>query len=292
MAHFLHYLLCGWAELPVCDAQTAARFRREADAFREAVNRDGWDGAWYWRATTDAGALVGSHESSEGRIFLNAQTWSVIGATADEARGRAVMAAAREQLYTEYGPLLLSPAYSQPDAKIGYLTRYAPGSRENGGVYCHAACWAVLAERKVNGAEAAYRLWRSFCPPVRAANPDLYAGEPYVMPGNVAGPQAAVPGQAGWTWYTGSSGWYLRALVEGVLGLEARLDGLHVNADLPEGWDHFRVRRIYRGAIYEISVRRKAAHETPYCRVNGEDWQGTCLPLGEPQSVQRVEITC
>ena len=55
MAHFLHYLLCAWAELPVCDALTADRFRREADALREAVNRYAWDGAWYWRATTDAG---------------------------------------------------------------------------------------------------------------------------------------------------------------------------------------------------------------------------------------------
>ncbi|MCC6801706.1 MAG: glycosyl transferase family 36 [Anaerolineae bacterium] len=291
MAHFLHYLLRAWAELPVCDAQTADRFLREADDLREAVNRHAWDGAWYWRATTDAGALVGSHQSRAGRIFLNAQTWSVIGGIADEVRGRQAMASAREHLYAEYGPLLLFPAFTQSDPHIGYLTRYAPGARENGGVYCHAACWAVLAERKMNGVEAAYRLWRSFCPPVRAANPDVYAGEPYVMPGNVAGPQAAVPGQAGWTWYTGSAGWYLRALVEGVLGIEAHLDGLHLNADLPDEWDQFRVRRIYRGATYDITVRRAVGNEVPHCLVNGATWQGERLPVGESGSVQRVEFS-
>ena len=86
-------------------------------------------------------------------------------------------------------------------------------------------------------------------------------------------------------------GWYLRALVEGVLGIEAQLDGLHVNADLPNGWDQFRVRRIYRGVIYDITVRRAAANEMPRCLVNGAPWWGEHLPLGEPGSVQQVEIT-
>lgn len=292
MAHFLHYLLCAWAALPGEVAQITDRFRREAATVREVVNRHAWDGTWYWRATTDSGALIGSHQSREGRIFLNAQTWAVLGDTADEPRARQAMESAREQLYTDYGALLLFPAYTHPDPHIGYLTRYAPGARENGGVYCHASCWAVLAERKLNGADAAYRLWHSFCPPARSAiNPDAYAAEPYVMPGNVAGPHAPIPGQAGWTWYTGSGGWYLRVLIEGVLGIEARLDGLHVNADLPACWDQYRVQRIYRGATYDITVRRSSANETPGCLVNGTAWQNKSMPMGAPGSTQHIEIT-
>ncbi len=290
MAHFLHYLLCAWAELPIGDAETANRFRREADSLREAVNRYAWDGAWYWRATTDAGDLIGSSTSPEGKIFLNAQTWSVIGGTADESRARQAMASAREHLYSPYGPLLLASAYTRPNPNIGYLTRYAPGARENGGVYSHAACWSVLAERKINGADAAYRLWNSFCPPVRATVSDTYAAEPYVMPGNVAGPLAEVPGQAGWTWYTGSAGWYLRVLIEGVLGIEARLDGLYIDPGLPDSWDQFRVRRIYRGAVYDITVRRAVKDEIACRRINGDNWQGAQLPIAEPNSIQRVEI--
>src|SRR5690606_12422809 len=122
--------------------------------------------------------------SREGRIFLNAQTWAVLGKTAPPDRARQALAAAREHLYSDYGPLLLAPAYTNPNPDIGYLSRYAPGARENGGVYCHAACWAVLAERQMNGAQAAYEVWRSFCPPARSAvDPDRYSGEPYVMPG-------------------------------------------------------------------------------------------------------------
>jgi len=156
-------------------------------------------------------------------------------------------------------------------------------------VYCHAACWAVLAERAVNGVDAAYRLWRSFCPPVRAAeDADRWSSEPYVMPGNISGPLAEIPGQAGWSWYTGSSGWALRALIEAVLGVSATPDGLRVDAALPEGWDEYTVRRIYRGATYIIHVRRG---EPRGWAVDGQPWAGPILPVAPAGAAVSVEIT-
>ncbi|NSW77904.1 MAG: glycosyl transferase family 36 [Chthonomonadetes bacterium] len=290
MAHFLHYLLVRWADLPVLDEATAVRFRQEAHALREAVNTHGWDGEWYWRATTDSGRVLGSAQNTQGRIFLNAQTWSVLAGTAPPDRAEQAMRSAREHLYTDYGALLLAPAYRVPDPEIGYLTRYAPGTRENGGVYSHAACWAVLAERKLHGAQQAYRLWRSFCPPVRGMEPRRYAAEPYVMPGNVDGPDSPHEGRGGWTWYTGSAAWYLRALVEGVLGVEATLQGLRVKAELPEGWDSFQLQRRFRGAVYQITVRRAKAGESPGCLVDGQAWEGDVLPIFEAGTTHQVEI--
>ncbi len=291
MAHFLCYVLRGWADLPICDSATAERFRREADALTAAVNQHAWDGEWYWRASTDDGVLVGAKESPEGKIFLNAQTWSVLGGTADAQRAKQAMTSAREHLYMPYGPLLLAPAYSVPDPNIGYLSRYAPGIRENGGVYSHAACWAVLAERKLNGVQAAYDLWRTFCPARRGEEPDVYAGEPYVMPGNISGPLATVPGQAGWTWYTGSAAWYFRALVDGVLGIEARLNGLRVQAALPKEWDHFQVKRLYRGAWYDITIRRAKPGEATQRLVDGAAWAEDVLPIAKAGSTPVVVIT-
>ncbi|MBI5960514.1 MAG: glycosyl transferase family 36, partial [Chloroflexi bacterium] len=290
MAHFLHYLLRAWADMPFCDATTAEHFRQEADNLRTAVNTYAWDGAWYWRATKDNGGLVGSNQSQEGKIFLNAQTWAVLSGTADPDRAQQVMASARQHLYSPYGPLLFAPAYTRPDPEIGYLSRYAPGIRENGGVYSHAACWAVLAESLLNGAQSAYALWRSFCPPVRAQDPDLYSGEPYVMPGNVAGPLAEVPGQAGWTWYTGSAAWYLRALLDGVFRIEAHWQGLRVQASLPDGWDQFSVQRMFRGALYQITVRRAANEDELGCFINGTRWESEFLPIAQSGTVQTVTI--
>jgi cellobiose phosphorylase len=200
------------------------------------------------------------------------------------------MASARELLYTRYGALLLAPAYDTPDPAIGYLSRYAPGTRENGGVYVHAACWAILAERQIAGAEAAYQLWRSFCPPLRGQEPDAYMAEPYVMPGNVDGPLSALPGRGGWTWYTGSAQWYLRAMVEGVLGVEATLAGLRIRSDLPNDWPSCRLQRWFRGARYDITIRRAAADEQRGCRVDREPWEAEVLPVAAAGTVRRVEV--
>jgi cellobiose phosphorylase len=290
MAHFLYYLLTRWAALPDLPEETVTRYKTEAEALRQAANTYGWDGAWYWRATTDSGRVLGSAQNEQGRIFLNAQTWSVLSGLAPAGRAAQAMASAREHLYQPYGALLLDPAYSRPDPEVGYLTSYAPGRRENGGVYVHAACWAVLAERKLNGADAAYRLWRSFCPAVRGQEPDRYAAEPYVMPGNVDGPGTPTPGQAGWSWYTGSAAWYLRALVEGVLGVRAEGGRLCVKAKLPEGWQEFRVTRRFRGAVYHLHLRRGGASEEAGCSVDGGPWTSEELPLFPAGTEHQVEI--
>lgn len=291
VAHFLYGILTRWAALPGVEEHMKNRYLREADALRRAVNEHAWDGNWFWRATTDEGQIIGSRENSEGRIFLNAQSWAVLSGLASEERGREALESAGSSLYQPYGPLLFTPAFSRPDPEIGYLSRYAPGVRENGGVYVHAGCWAVLAERRVHGAQAAYDLWRSFSPAHRGQEPDLYAGEPYVMPGNVEGPESEQSGRAGWTWYTGSGQWFLRALVEGVLGIRATRDGLQVEAALPEGWERFSVRRRFRGATYDIQVRRAGRDEEPAIRVDGETFGRSILPLPEGPQDYRVEIS-
>ncbi len=290
LAHFLFYLLREWGELDVLDEANITQFEKAAQEMQAATNQHGWDGAWYWRASTDEGEVLGSAACDEGKIFLNAQTWAVLSGLAPEERAETALRSARDHLYQEYGPLLLEPAYTEPDPNIGYLSRYAPGSRENGGVYVHAACWAVLAERQRHGADAAYELWQSFCPPRRGCDPERYTAEPYVMPGNVDGPRSDTPGRGGWTWYTGSAAWYLRALVEGVLGVSATVGGLRVDADLPEGWNEVRVQRRYRRASYHIHIRRALQGETPGWWVDGERATAPLLPTAPPDTVQNVTI--
>jgi cellobiose phosphorylase len=289
MASFLYFLLREWAQLTMLNSDTRSRFTEEADRLRRAANEYGWDGSWYWRATTDEGQSIGSASNREGQIFLNVQTWSVLSGLASPERADQAMRAAREHLYQPYGPLLFSPAYTTPDPNIGYLTRYAPGVRENGGVYVHAGCWAVLAERKLHGAEAAYQLLRSFNPALRGQEPQAYSAEPYVMPGNVEGPASQFPGRAGWTWYTGSAAWYLRAFIEGVLGITAQMDGIHLPADLPASWDRFRLRRSFRGTLYDITVRRERAGEPHGWTINGARITGFILPYQAAGQEVRVE---
>jgi cellobiose phosphorylase len=191
--------------------EVAARYRAEAESLRVAVNEFAWDGSWYIAGTRDDGKPLGSSSCEEGQIFLNPQTWAVITGIAPEDRAQTALNSVREKLVTDYGAVLLLPAYSKVDPYIGYITRYAPGLRENGGVYSHASTWAVWAFAKAGDQETARRIYRGMLPHLRsAADADLYATEPYSMPGNADGPDSPYAGRAGWTWYTGSAAWMVR----------------------------------------------------------------------------------
>ena len=187
------------------------RFATAAADLKAAVNEYAWDGEWYIGGTRDDGNPFGSKSCKEGKIFLNPQTWAVISGIAPPDRAEKAMQSVRDHLLRPYGALLLQPAYSKVDPYIGYITRYAPGLRENGGVYSHASTWAIKAFSMTGDKQTALSIFRGMLPPLRAqADVELYAAEPYVMPGNVDGPDSPYAGRAGWTWYTGSAAWMVR----------------------------------------------------------------------------------
>jgi cellobiose phosphorylase len=225
------------------------------ESLKDAVNRHGWDGNWYLQATTDDGLLLGSHESDEGKIFLMPNNWAVISGIAPEERARSAMESVTKHLLKEHGTLLNYPAFTKPRPDIGYVTRYAPGLRENGGVYTHAATWSVWAYTLVGQSELAYEAYRKICPPNRSQDIETYKAEPYVTPGNIDGPLSEYYGRGGWTWYTGSSQWLHRVATHWILGIRPQLDGLLIDPAIPAHWDGFKVTRKFRNATYEIAVQ-------------------------------------
>ncbi|HSR18326.1 MAG TPA: glycosyl hydrolase family 65 protein, partial [Ignavibacteriaceae bacterium] len=141
-----------------------------------------------------------------------------------------------------------------PDKMIGYLTRYAPGRRENGGVYSHAAAWAIWAFSKLKMADKAFEVYRKLSPVYNGLNPDEYKAEPFVMPGNIDGPDSPNYGMAGWTWYTGSASWLQKVIVDWILGIRASSEGLIIDPCIPKEWEKFSAKRKFRGAEYQITV--------------------------------------
>ncbi len=234
--------------------QLAIDFERRRQRLIAAINEHGWDGKWYLRATLDDGSKLGSAENRVGRVFLNAQTWAVLNNVAPADRAARCMAAVRENLVSDAGALLLAPAFDQPDPKIGYITRYAPGLRENGGVYTHAATWAIAAACKMRDHELVGRLLTAMNPALK--DPDKYWAEPYVTPGNVDGPDSPHHGRGGWTWYTGSAAWLHRVVNEWVLGVRPEWDGLRIDPCFPPKWKHASMTRPYRGCMYDIHIER------------------------------------
>lgn len=283
VGEFLYMILGSF--IPLAQARGDGAFAEKCAVVREslkdALNRHGWDGDWYLQATTDDGLLLGSERNDEGKIFLMPNNWAVISGIAPEERARAAMEAVTQYLLKDYGTLLNYPAFTKPRPDVGYVTRYAPGLRENGGVYTHAATWSVWAYALAGQPERAYEAYRKICPPNRSQDIDTYKAEPYVTPGNIDGPLSEFYGRGGWTWYTGSSQWLHRVATHWILGIRPQPDGLLVDPSIPANWDGFKVTRKFRGATYQIRVSNPDHLNTGVrsVRVDGNTIDGQLLPV-------------
>lgn len=274
------------------DATFVEKCNDVLNILKYSVNKFGWDGEWYLQATTDEGAKVGSKENEEGKVFLNPQIWAVISGIADEDKANIAMDAVTKYLLKDYGALLLYPSYTSPRTDIGYITRYAPGLRENGGVYTHAATWAVWAYALIGDGDHAYEAYKRICPPNRSSDIDSYAAEPYVTPGNSDGPLSPYYGRGGWTWYTGSSQWLHRMATHFILGVKPTIEGLEIDPCIPASWNGFTYKRCFRGSVYNIVVENPSHVSKGVKEIYVDDKliEGNRLPEYNDNSEHRVKV--
>ncbi len=232
----------------------ADELRARHAALAQAVNDHAWDGAWYTRATDDAGHMIGSAQCAEGQIYLNAQSWAVLSGVAPPERAAQAMASAWKHLMTPKGPKILHPPYSRADPHIGLITRCVPGKKENGAVFNHALAWSVLAALRLGDAERAHDILRRALPfnPVVAI--ERYEVEPYVQAEYVTSPDHPTFGQASHSWLTGSAVWLLRIVLDEMLGVQPTFEGLRIAPCIPPSWEQCRVTRRFRGATFEITI--------------------------------------
>lgn len=246
----------------VRDAARAAHWRAHAAMLGEALERDGWDGEWYRRATFDDGSWLGSKSSPACRIDAIAQSWAVLSGAGDPVRAATAMASMAEHLVRRDDglALLFAPPFDGASLDPGYIEGYPPGVRENGGQYSHAAMWSVLAFARLGAGAKAVDLF-SMLNPIHhastAAGVQRYKVEPYVVAADVYSVAPHV-GRGGWTWYTGAAGWMYRAGVEGILGLRREGAWLIVAPSIPAAWPGFEA-TVHLGAChYDIRVETLA----------------------------------
>lgn len=250
-----------------------------------------WDGRWYRRLLLSSGKIIGSASARQGQIYLNPQSWSVISGVGDfDGRGATAMDAAAEHLDSDCGLRILTPPFvgipEPEDPPLGSN----PGVGENGGIFCHANTWAIIAECMLGRAERAMKYYRQLLPEVVAqrVGPEHYGREPYVYVSSIVGPVSDRFGEGGISWLTGTAGWMYVAATQHVLGIRPTLDGLQVRPCLPPGMDRVRVRRRYRGCTYEIDIRNEGRPQ-PSLELDGRPIQGAVLPV---QRGERCKAIC
>ncbi len=271
----------------------AQKYSEERDRLIRNINDHLWDGEWYIRGTRDDGEAFGSVRNIEGKIYLNAQAWPVIAGATPRNRGVRAMDSVKRELDTPYGPALFLPAYKEPDQKMGIISRFAPGTKENGTIFSHAVAWAIMAECVLERGDRAYELWKNTSFVKRGKEPDLHKAEPYVYSEYVHGPDSTSYGEAEFSWLTGTAAWMWKVNLEWMLGIRAELRGLLVDPCIPSEWEGFKVSRRYRRATYEIEVCNPEHVSTGVSEilVDGEKWDSHLLPVFGDGKTHQIGVT-
>ena len=234
-------------------------YHQEAEKLEARIEKEGWDGAWYQRASFDDGSPIGSSANLEARIDSLPQSWSWISDAGDPEHKKEALEFAWRQLVLkdEKLVLLFTPPFNTSKPSPGYISGYPPGVRENGGQYTHAALWLAMAFARLGDGNRAGEILQILNPVEHAREgPDVwkYTVEPYVVAADVYRLPGRI-GQGGWSWYTGSAAWMYRVWTEEVLGLKKQSDRLIIDPVIPDWWDGFKVRLRHGDAIYNIDVQ-------------------------------------
>jgi cyclic beta-1,2-glucan synthetase len=239
-------------------ADLAGPWRTRLRSLSRALERHGWDGAWYRRAYFDDGTPLGSAVNEECRIDSIAQSWSVLSGVGDAERAKTAMLSVDRELVRRGDGLiqLFDPPFDRSSLDPGYIKGYVPGIRENGGQYTHGAIWSILAFAELGDGDTAAELFSLLNPINHAstrAGVHRYRVEPYVIAADVyAGAPHA--GRGGWTWYTGSAGWMYQAGLEWILGFRLRGTRLVIDPCIPRGWRGFEIEYRRAQATVRIAV--------------------------------------
>ncbi|MBP9094748.1 cyclic beta 1-2 glucan synthetase, partial [bacterium] len=296
LGFFLYEVLNNFMQLAEQRGDTAVveLCTEQAKVLKANIAANGWDGEWYRRAYFDDGTPLGTASGAECQIDSIAQSWSVLSGGGESGRCNQAMGSLNKRLVRREHALiqLLDPPFDKGELNPGYIKGYVPGVRENGGQYTHSAIWAAMAFAKLGDNRLAWELTNMINPVNHANSPEkvaVYKVEPYVISADVYGVAPHI-GRGGWSWYTGSAGWFYRLLTESLLGIRLEVDKLYFSPCLPSDWQSYKLHYRYRETVFHITCKQVDRSEKPLAIIlDGRDC-GDSLQLLEDRKEHFVDV--
>ena len=245
-----------------------------------------WDGKWFIRAFTDDGRKYGTDEDEYNKIFLNPQSWAVLSHLPTEEESNSAFDNVNKYLLCKFGYISHFPASSGFDREKKDFFGLHSGIKENGGVFCHASTWSVIAQAILKRNEDAFRIYKATLPCERNDVSDVTLIEPYVYASALLGPSHERFGAGSNSWLTGTASWMYFAATEYILGFRPNYDGIDIDPCIPDDWDGFEMTRIYRGIKCNLTVKNGGKSLT----VDGKKLEGKFVPYEMIKGKEQVEI--
>ena len=266
-------------------------YRAMQEKVKENCEKVLWDGSWYLRGFTASGRKIGSHENTQGKIFLESNAWAVLSGAASPVRADETLEAIEKYLYTPYGILLNYPSFTEPDDELGFIGRVYPGVKENGSIFSHPNPWVWAAECTRGRGNRAFKYYSALCPAKQNDIEEIRESEPYSYCQFIMGPDHSAFGRARHPFMTGSGGWAYFSATRCMLGVRPDFDELVIDPCIPDTWETFDVSRIWRGATYNIHVTNPdhVEHGVKKLKLDGNVVERIpAFPAGEVHEVEVV----
>ena len=258
---------------------------------KDNLNKNTWDGDYYLRAFFDNGDKLGSHENKECKIDLISQSFSILSDVAPNDKIPKVINSVEESLVDNNNKIikLLTPAFAKSLNNPGYIMNYPKGIRENGGQYTHSVSWYLMALIKEGYFDRAYNYYQMINPINRTLNDkyvDKYKVEPYVIAADIYSAEN-FSGRGGWTWYTGSAGWFYKVGIEDILGIKIKGNKLELNPGIPSNWKEYKATYKYLNTTYSIKVINTTEEKL---LLDGSLIKDKFIPLIDDNSTHNIEL--
>lgn len=273
------------------ETRDSKKYENISKKVKNNFNKKAWDGEWYVRGFDKNGKAVGSKKCDKGKIYLNTQTWAVMSGIADRKKDKLCMDMVRKHLDTKYGIMLMAPAYTEFDEKLGAITTFAPGLKENGGIFCHSNPWAMIAETKLGRGDRAFEYYKKILPSTKNKIAQIHQTEGYIYSQFITGKDNPNFGRARNSWLTGTAAWNMVAISQYILGIRPDYEGLIVDPCIPKKWKNFKVRRKFRGARYDIEVTnpKGLCKGVKSLTVDGKRLEGNIIPAFRDKKTHKVK---
>jgi cellobiose phosphorylase len=195
-------------------------------------------------------------------------------------------------LNTRYGIKLSAPGFNGYDEKVGGISTYPPGAKENGGIFLHANPWAMIAETMLGNGERAFQYYMQINPAAKNDIIEIYECEPYVYAQNILGDEHPQFGLGRNSWLSGTASWCYQAATQWILGMRAEYDGLRIDPCIPSAWEGFSATRRFRGQMYRIDVHnpQRVCKGVVKMKVDGREVIGNIVPFDLTGAEHTIEV--
>jgi cyclic beta-1,2-glucan synthetase len=97
-------------------------------------------------------------------------------------------------------------------------------------------------------------------------------------------------GRGGWTWYTGSAGWYYQLITEWFIGIKKKGDTLSFQPCLPEEWNEVSIVYRYKDTLYNISYEQKKGAGHTRLLLNNAEQEEDFITLKDDGAQYNIKV--